>query len=119
MGDLADPVILIFLVLAFYRFFKGVDQNLAVLVVIFGGVMPALIVFVNVVSDTGVLMVAVQDFALLPGKIQHAVKPISDLACRRTHSRGHALWHKSHRGIRDRFGSPRRVLLLVPLRAPG
>jgi beta-glucosidase len=48
-----------------------------------------------------------------------AVKPRSGLACRRTHSRGHALWHKSDRGIRDRFGSPRRVLLLVPLRAPG
>jgi hypothetical protein len=48
---------LIFLVLAFYRLFKGVDQNLAVLVVILGGVMPALIDFVNTVSDAGALMV--------------------------------------------------------------
>jgi len=57
VADLACAVILIFLVLAFYRLFKGVDQNLAVLVVILGGVMPALIYFVGVVSDAGVLMV--------------------------------------------------------------
>jgi len=57
MGDLVCGVILIFLVMAFYRLFKGVDQNLAVLVVIFGGVMPALINFVSVVSDAGALMV--------------------------------------------------------------
>jgi hypothetical protein len=57
VGDLVCGVILIFLVLAFYRLFKGVDQYLAVLVVIFGGVMPALIDFVGVVSDFGALMV--------------------------------------------------------------
>jgi len=56
-GDLVCGVILIFLVMAFYRLFKGVDQNLAVLVVIFGGVMPALINFVGVVSDAAALMV--------------------------------------------------------------
>ena len=57
VGDLMGAVILIFLVLAFYRLFKGVDQHLAVLVVILGGVMPALINFVNVVSDAGALTV--------------------------------------------------------------
>lgn len=57
VGDLVCGVILIFLVLAFYRLLKGVDQNLAVLVVIFGGVMPALILFVGVVSDAAALMV--------------------------------------------------------------
>ena len=57
MGDLLGGVILIFMVMAFYRLFKDVDQNLAVLVVIFGGVMPALIYFVGVVSDAGALMV--------------------------------------------------------------
>jgi hypothetical protein len=57
VGDLVSAVILIFLVLAFYRLFKGVDQNLAVLVVILGGVMPALIDFINVVNDAGALMV--------------------------------------------------------------
>jgi hypothetical protein len=57
VGDLACAVILIFLVLAFYRLFKGVDQSLAVQVVIFGGVMPALIIFVGVVSDAAALMV--------------------------------------------------------------
>jgi hypothetical protein len=57
VGDLVCGVILILLVLAFYQLFKGVDQNLAVLVVIFGGVMPAIINFVGVVSDAGALMV--------------------------------------------------------------
>ncbi len=57
VSDLVCGVILIFLVLAFYRLFKGVDQNLAVLVVILGGVMPALIDFVGVVSDAAALMV--------------------------------------------------------------
>ncbi len=54
--DLFCAVILIFLALAFYRLFKGVDQNLAVLVVILGGVMPALIDFVGVVHDAAALM---------------------------------------------------------------
>ncbi len=57
VSDLVGAVILIFLTLAFYRLFKGVDQNLAVLVVIFGGVMPALINFVSVVYDAAALMV--------------------------------------------------------------
>src|SRR5207249_1481189 len=57
-SDLFGAVVLIFLVLAFYRLFKGVDQQLAVLLVIVGDVMPALINFVNVVSDAGALMVA-------------------------------------------------------------
>jgi len=58
VSDLLGAVVLIFLVLAFYRLFKGVDQHLAVLLVIVGGVMPALINFVNVVSEAGALMVA-------------------------------------------------------------
>lgn len=57
VGDLVCAVILIFLVLAFYRLFKGVDECLAGLVIILGGVMPATIYIVNVVSDTGALMV--------------------------------------------------------------
>jgi len=57
VSDLFCAVILIFLTLAFYRLFKGVDQNLAVLVVILGGMMPALIDFVSVVSDAAALMV--------------------------------------------------------------
>jgi hypothetical protein len=58
VGDLVCAVILILLVLAFYRLFKGVDQYLAVLVVILGGVMPATIYFVNAVTDAGALMIA-------------------------------------------------------------
>jgi hypothetical protein len=57
VSDLVCAVILIFLVLVFYRLFKAVNQNLTVLVVIFGGVMPAVIYLVNAVSDAGALMV--------------------------------------------------------------
>ncbi len=55
VADLLCAVILIFLAMAFYRLFSGVDRNLAIQVVIFGGVMPALIYFVGVVSDYGAL----------------------------------------------------------------
>ena len=54
VGDLVCGVALIFLVLAFYRLFKGVDQNLAVLVVILGGVLPSAIDFFNVLNDAAV-----------------------------------------------------------------
>ena len=57
IGDLVGAVILIFLVMAFYRLFKGVDQGLAVLVVIFGGVMPALLYFVGAAFDLATVMV--------------------------------------------------------------
>jgi len=58
VSDLAGAVILIFLVLSFYRLFKGVDSYLAVLVVILGGVMPSLLYFVNVATDAGALTAA-------------------------------------------------------------
>jgi hypothetical protein len=58
VADLASAVMAIFLALAFYKLFAGVDRNLAVQVVIFGGVMPSLIYFVGVVSDLAALMIA-------------------------------------------------------------
>jgi Domain of unknown function (DUF4386) len=57
VSELVGAVVLILLVLAFYRLFERVDQYLARLVVILGGVMPATIAIVNVVSDAGALMV--------------------------------------------------------------
>ncbi len=54
--DLFCGTILIFLVLALYRLFKGVDQNLAVLMVILGGVLPSAIDFFNVLNDAAALM---------------------------------------------------------------
>jgi hypothetical protein len=56
-GDLVGAVVLVILVMAFFRLFKGVDPYLGALVVILGGVMPALLYFVNVVSDAGALMI--------------------------------------------------------------
>lgn len=58
IDELICAVILIFLVMAFYRLFECVDRYLAVLVVILGGVMPAIIYFVDVASEGGALMVA-------------------------------------------------------------
>ncbi len=55
-SELAGAVVLIMLTLAFYRLFAAVDRNLAVQVVLFGGVMPAVIYFVGVVDDFGALM---------------------------------------------------------------
>jgi Domain of unknown function (DUF4386) len=56
VSDLFCGTIVIFLVLAFYRLFKGVDQNLAVLVVILGGVLPAAIDFFIVLNDSAALI---------------------------------------------------------------
>jgi hypothetical protein len=58
VGELLGAVILICLVMAFYRLFKGVDQNHAILVVIFGGVVPATINIINAATDAVALMVA-------------------------------------------------------------
>jgi len=57
VADLVCAVLAIFLALAFYRLFQGVNQYLSVLVVIFGGVLPSLIYLVNVVSDEAALMI--------------------------------------------------------------
>jgi hypothetical protein len=54
--DLLCGTILIFLVLALYRLLKGVNHNLAVLMVIVGGVMPATIDFFNVLNDAAALV---------------------------------------------------------------
>ncbi len=56
VSDLFCGTVLIFLVLALYRLFKGVDQNLAVLMVIVGGVLPAAIDFLNVLNDAAALI---------------------------------------------------------------
>src|ERR1700688_2937788 len=55
-GDLFCGTIVIFLTLALYRLFKGVDQNLAVLMVILGGLLPAAIDFFNVLNDAAALI---------------------------------------------------------------
>jgi hypothetical protein len=45
LSDLLCGTVLIFLALALYRLLKGADQNLAVLMVILGGMLPATIDF--------------------------------------------------------------------------
>ena len=56
VSDLLCGTILIFLVLALYRLFKGVDQNLAVLMVMVGSLMPSHIDFLNTLNDAAALM---------------------------------------------------------------
>ena len=56
LGDLFSGTVLIFLVLALYRLFQGVDQRHSVRMVVLGGVMPATIDFVNVLNDAAALM---------------------------------------------------------------
>ncbi|HKE90559.1 MAG TPA: DUF4386 domain-containing protein [Gemmatimonadales bacterium] len=55
---LFGAIVLIFLTMAFYRLFKDVDQRLAVLLVVTGGIMPALINFMNTATDGVVLTLA-------------------------------------------------------------
>ncbi len=54
-ADLFAAVILVYLALAFYKFFKDVDHYQAVLLVITGGVLPAALYFVNTVNDAAAL----------------------------------------------------------------
>src|SRR5213075_2208939 len=56
VSDLFCGTLLIFLTLALYRLFQGVDQNLAVLMVILGGVLPAAVDFFNVLNDAAALL---------------------------------------------------------------
>ncbi|GAA0889201.1 hypothetical protein GCM10009121_20820 [Rhodanobacter soli] len=58
VSQLAGGLILIFLVLAFYRLFETVDRKLAAMVVIFGGIMPALLDFVGAALDGTTLLIA-------------------------------------------------------------
>jgi hypothetical protein len=57
VDEMICGVVLVLLVLAFYRLFKGVDQNLAVQVVIFGGVMPGVIYLLFAAIDLAALTI--------------------------------------------------------------
>jgi hypothetical protein len=57
-SDLFVGTIVIFVALALYRLFKQVDQNLAMLMVILGGLLPAAIYFCNVLNDAAALTLA-------------------------------------------------------------
>lgn len=57
LSELLGAIGLVYLTLSLYKMFAEVNRGLAVQVVIFGGVMPALLYFVNVATDAGALMV--------------------------------------------------------------
>jgi len=56
LTDLFTAVMAIFLTLALYRLFKGVDQFLAALVVVFGALMVTPIYFLNTLNDAATLL---------------------------------------------------------------
>ena len=56
LSDLFTGTMVIFLTLALYRLFKGVDQDLARLVVILGSLMVTPITFLNTLNDAAALM---------------------------------------------------------------
>ena len=58
VGDLFTGTMVIFVVLALYRLFKGVDQGLAALMVILGGLVVAPIYFLNTLNDFAALLFA-------------------------------------------------------------
>lgn len=55
-SEVVSGVIVIFLALALYRLFKGVNQNLAVLMVALGGVLPAVLDLFNELNDAAALL---------------------------------------------------------------
>lgn len=56
VSDLLAGIGCILLALALYQVLQGVDQKLAVLMVILGGLMPAVIDFVNVLNNIAALL---------------------------------------------------------------
>ena len=81
-SDLFVGTIVIFVALALYRLFKGVDQRLAVLVVILGGVLPSAIYFFNVMNDVAALMlVRGADFLSVFDKPQRNARPCCSSIC--------------------------------------
>ena len=55
-SDLFCGTLVIFIALALYRLFESVDRDLAVLMVILGGLLPAALDFVNVANDAAALI---------------------------------------------------------------
>jgi len=58
VGYLLGGALFIFVTLALYRLLKGVDQGLAVVMVILGGLMVTPLFFVNAVNDAAALLLA-------------------------------------------------------------
>ncbi|MBV9747114.1 MAG: DUF4386 domain-containing protein [Acidobacteriia bacterium] len=58
LTDLLAGISCILVALALYQVLKGVDQGLAVLMVILGGLMPCVIEFINVLNDIAALQFA-------------------------------------------------------------
>ena len=71
LSDLFTGTMVIFLTLALYRLFKGVDQELARLVVILGSLMVTPIFFLNTINDAAaLLLVRGPDFLSIFDKAQ-------------------------------------------------
>ncbi len=60
--DLLAGISCLVVALALYRVFQGVSRNLAVLMVLLGGLMPMVLDFVNVLNDVAALLAVRADF---------------------------------------------------------
>ena len=58
LGDLVAGTVILFLTFALYRLFKRVDQDLAAMVVVLGGLIPCVIYFVNSLNWIAALILA-------------------------------------------------------------
>jgi hypothetical protein len=56
-GDLAASLVLVLLTFALYRLFAPTDRHLAALVVVLGGIMPAVLYITGAATDLGVLRI--------------------------------------------------------------
>jgi len=82
VSELFCGTIIIFIVLALYRLFKGVDQRQAVLMVIIGGVLPAAIDFLIVLNDVAALtLIRGADFLLVFEKPQRDRNILQGQSC--------------------------------------
>jgi len=72
LSDLFTATMAIFLTLALYRLFKGVDQGLARLVVILGALMVTPIYFLNTINDAAALCSPVGQTSSLPSTSRSA-----------------------------------------------
>ena len=82
VADLLAGISCLVVALALYHVLKGVDRNLAVLMVILGRVLPAAIGFMNVLNDVAALLFASgADFLSVFAKPQQAARLRRSCAC--------------------------------------
>ncbi len=89
VADALDGVIFVFVTLALYRLLRGVDQGLAVLMVVLGGIIPASIFCLNALNWAAALLIVHGAPFLAP--FDHAQRDALAFLFVRIHSQGETL----------------------------